>query len=145
MWPQSLITEPKKMEIFLEKLHLVFWYNRRIQTTFRYLSKTWNLLFCTVYSLEKESRDSVCTLVCYKESKFTHLISVVSPKFFAIMFRGKQFDVGEKTTIMTLFTEGVAPMPNTNQNCVLISPKVVHRRFQVPPPKSNEKPVFCIS
>ena len=97
------------MEKFLEKLHLVFWYNRRIQTTYRYLPKTWNLLFCTVYSLEKESRDSVCTLVCYKESKFTHLISVVSPKFFAIMFRGKQFDVGEKTTIMTLFTEGVAP------------------------------------
>ncbi len=109
------------------------------------LPKTWNLLFCTVYSLEKESRDSVCTLVCYKESKFTHLISVVSSKFFAIMFRGKQFDVGEKTTIMTLFTEGMAPMPNRNQNCVLISPKVVHRRFQVPPPKSNEKPVFCIS
>ena len=87
----------------------------------------------------------MCTLVCYKESKFTHLISVVSPKFFAIMPRGKQFDVGEKTTMMTLFTEGVAPMPNTNQNCVLISPKVVRRRFQVPPPKSNEKPVFCIS
>ena len=38
----------------------------------------------------------MCTLVCYKESKFTHLISVVSPKFFAIMPRGKQFDVGEK-------------------------------------------------
>jgi hypothetical protein len=87
----------------------------------------------------------VCTLVCYKESKLTHLISVVSPKFFAIMPRGKQFDVGVKTTIMTLFTEGVAPMPNTNQNCVLISAKVVRRRFQVPPPKSNEKPVFCIS
>jgi hypothetical protein len=64
---------------------------------------------------------------------------------FAIMPRGKQFDVGEKTTIMTLFTDGVAPMPNTNQNCVLISPKVVRRHFQVPPPKSNEKPVFCIS
>jgi hypothetical protein len=30
----------------------------------------------------------------------------VSPKFFAIMPRGKQFDVGEKTTIMTLFIEG---------------------------------------
>ncbi len=34
------------------------------------------------------------------------------------------------------------PMPNTNQNCVSISAKVVRRRFQVPPPKSNEKPVF---
>jgi transposase len=32
-----------------------------------------------------------------------------SSKFFAIMPRGKQFDVGEKTIIMTLFTEGVAP------------------------------------
>ena len=74
-----------------------------MQTTFRYLPKTWNVRFCTVYSLEKEARDSVYTLVSYKGSKVTHLSS-----FFAIMPRGKHFDVGEKT-IMTLFTEGVAP------------------------------------
>jgi hypothetical protein len=30
-------------------------------------------------------------------------------------------------------------MPFRNQNCVSILPKVVRRRFQVPPPKSNEK------
>jgi hypothetical protein len=36
-------------------------------------------------------------------------------------------------------------MPNTSQNCVSITAKVVCRRFQVPPPKSNEKPVFSKS
>ena len=105
-----------------KNVHLVFWYNRRLQTTFRNID----------VPEEQGSDDQVLSLfILYKCCKHIMYIKKHTPLMtYCVFFHCK---------IFLMF------LPNTNQNCVSISVKVVRRRFQVRPPKSNKKPVFCIS
>jgi hypothetical protein len=60
-----------------------------------------------LFTVQLRSADSVKNSVFHKLSKLTYLTEIF--QLFSTMPKGRQFDVAEKTKVMALFHEGVAP------------------------------------
>jgi hypothetical protein len=60
-----------------------------------------------LFIVQLKSADSVKNSVFHELSKLTYLTEIF--QLFSTMPKGRQFDVAEKTKVMAMFREGVAP------------------------------------